>query len=315
MRKNPSIVTVIGGTGFLGRYVVHELAQAGYTVRVLSRHPEQALHLKTAGAVGQIVLERADITRPASLSGKFAGSFAVINLTGIMFESGKQNFTNVHTMGAEAAAREAWQSHVSRYMHISALGAPQAVHSQYARSKAAGEKAVANAFSGATIIRPSVLFGPEDNFYNMFARMAAFMPFLPLIGGGKTKLQPVYVGDVARAIVCALEKETTKGNSYELGGPEVKTLQEIMESVARYSHQEVEFESIPFWLAGVIGWFAGLLPRPLLTADQVQLLRHDNIVVQGAKGFKDLGIAPTSVEMIVPQYLARYSLTSAEKMA
>jgi uncharacterized protein YbjT (DUF2867 family) len=305
------IITVIGGTGFLGRYVVKRLATSGYTIRVLSRHPDGALALKTSGNVGQIILSGANITDPSSLVGKFEDSYAIINLAGILFQSGKQTFSHIHSQGAEKIAQMAKAAGVERFIHVSALGVNHAHSSQYARTKLLGEKAILNAFPTATILRPSVVFGPEDNFYNQFARMASIAPALPLIGGGHTRFQPVYVGDVADAITSCLMRFDALGQTYELGGPHIYSFREILTYILHTTHTSRPLVNIPMRLAAVMGSFSQLLPRPPLTRDQVELLKYDNIVNDGALTFSDLGIAPKAVEIIVPTYLARFHKKAA----
>lgn len=313
------VVTIIGGTGFVGRYVVRLLAQAGYTLRVIARHPENALHLKTAGSVGQIVLVGGNITEPQSLIGKVEDSYAVVNLTGVLFESGKQqNFAHVHAHGAEKLAQMAKAAGVQRFIQMSALGVDKAKSSDYARTKLLGEKAVLTAFPEATILRPSVIFGPEDNFYNQFASMAAMAPALPLIGGGVTRFQPVYVGDVAAAIRACLTRADALGQVYELGGPNVYSFKDILEYIMQLTGHKRCLIPVPLGMASAIGrasefayWGSYGFWKPKLTRDQVRLLKSDNVVSAGAKTFANLGIAPMAVEMVVPEYLGRYARKAA----
>ena len=300
------IITVIGGTGFLGRYVVKRLAKAGYTIRVICRRPDSALHLKTAGDVGQIVLVSGNLAKPESLRGKLDNSYAVINLVGVLFESGKQTFTNLHAQGAEKIALMAKEAGAERFIHISALGIDKNTDSAYARSKAIGERAVQSAFPEATILRPSVIFGPEDNFFNQFAAMASLSPVLPLIGGGKTKFQPVYVDNVAKAVVLCLTQDV-QGEIFELGGPRAYSFREILEYIMSVTGKKRMLVNVPFGVASVMGMGSEMLPRPMITRDQVRLLKHDNVVSPNAKTFKQLGISPAAVEVIVPEYLARYN--------
>lgn len=306
MTLKQQVVTVVGGTGFLGRYVVRELAKAGYTVRVLCRHPEAGLFLKTAGHIGQVVLQKGDITRPETLAGKLDGSCAVINLVGALYERGRQNFAALHSQGAERLAKEAAKVGAERFIHISAIGVDKSQNAKYARTKANGEKAVKAAFEGATILRPSIMFGAEDNFYNQFARMARCSPALPLIGGGKTRFQLVFVADVARAIVACVKDKATMGQTYELGGPRVYSFREIQEYILAETNRHRALVSLPFGVASIIGVIGEFMPTPVLTRDQVQLLKYDNVVDRDAKTLADLGISATPVEMVVPGYLARY---------
>lgn len=305
------IVTIVGGTGFVGRYVVQLLARTGYTLRIITRNPDTALHLKTAGDIGQIVLMHGNLAKPETLTGKLAHSFAVINLVGILFESGEQRFTQLHAKGAEKLAQMAKAEHVTRFIHSSALGIEQAAGSHYARSKLLGEKAVLAAFPEASILRPSIIFGPEDHFFNRFAAMASFLPLLPLIGGGQTRFQPVYVGNVASAILACLERHETQGQTYELGGPRIYTLRKLLEYILRITMRRRMLLPMPFGLAAGIGRIGECLPRPPLTRDQVLLLKHDSIVSAGAKNLVDLGITPSAVETIVPEYLARFHKKTA----
>lgn len=300
------IITIIGGTGFVGRYVVRQLARAGYTIRVIARSPNAALPLKTAGDVGQIVLIPGNLAKPESLVGKIEDSYAIINLVGILFEGGNQKFTKLHAQGAERLAQMASAAGVKRFIQVSALGVDKAGKSSYARSKLLGENAVRAAFPKATILRPSVIFGAEDNFFNQFARMALVSPALPLVGGGKTRFQPVYVGDVAEAIEACLINDDTAGMVYELGGPRVYSFRDLMEELLEYIHKKRALISLPFSLSSLMATGMELLPRPPLTRDQVRLLRYDNVVGPSALGFKDLDIEPTSIDAVVPEYLARY---------
>lgn len=311
------VVTVVGGTGFLGRYIVKLLAQHGYTVRVICRHPRAAQHLKPAGSVGQIVLMAGDIAKPHTLDGKLEDSFAVINLTGILFESGKsQTFTSVHAHGAEKLAQMAKSARVRRYVHVSALGVDKARGSEYARSKLLGEKAVLTAFPEASILRPSVVFGPEDNFYNQFAAIASLAPALPLISGGRTRFQPVYVNDVAKAVLACLTREDTLGQIYELGGPNTYSFKDILRYILAVTGKKRVLVPLPTSLASGIGFVSEMLAKapllkvafraPLLTRDQVRLLQSDNVVGPGTKTFVHLGLTPTAVEMVVPTYLQRF---------
>lgn len=299
------IITIIGGTGFLGRHVVELLAGQGYQIRVVARDIDSAAHLKTSGDVGQIALVSGDITVPSSLYGKLANSFAVVNLAGILYESGKQKFDSVHAKGAEKLAELAKSAGVKRLIQVSAIGADNASRSEYARSKAAGEQAVKVVFPGATILRPSIIFGSEDKFFNKFAGLAAVSPFLPLIGGGKTKFQPVYVADVAHAIMAAIEKDEAVGQTFEIGGPDIYSFREILEFICKVINRRPLLLNIPFPVASVIGAVAKFLPCPPLTADQVTLLKNDNIVGTNVKTLSNLGISAGSVPAIVPLYLAR----------
>ena len=305
------VITILGGTGFLGRYVVQQLAQDGYRLRIISRNPNNDLNLYTAGHVGQIALIAGDITKPESYVSSLAGSYAVVNLVGILFESGKQKFSTIHSLGAEKLAIAAQAAGVKRFIQISALGVEHEHGSNYARSKILGERAVLSAFPTATILRPSVIFGAEDNFFNKFAKMTNISPALPLISGGKTLFQPVYVADVAAAIKTCLAKDETQGQIYELGGLRTYSFKQILEYILKLTAKKRFLIPIPFGLASFIGKIAELFPHPMITSDQVKLLKYNNVVNHSAKTFAHLGITPTSAETIVPEYLAIYRKKTA----
>jgi uncharacterized protein YbjT (DUF2867 family) len=308
-----TLVTVFGGSGFVGRSVVRALCKRDYRIRVAVRRPQLAGHLQPLGKVGQIHAVQANLRYPASVEAAMRDSHVAINLVGILAESGAQKFEAVQGLGAGSVARAAGAVG-ARMVHVSAIGADENSLSRYARSKAAGEKAVLAAVPSATIMRPSVVFGPEDQFTNRFAALARISPMLPLIGGGLTKLQPVYVGDVATAVADAVDGKTKPGATYELGGPEVLTMREIMEIILATIERRRMLVSLPFGLAK---WQAQLLqfaPGPLkLTPDQVALLRTDNVVSHTANAagltLEGLGIAADSLEAIAPQYLWRFRKT------
>ena len=299
-------ITVFGGSGFIGRYVVKRLADQGWIVRVAVRDPVAAAFLKPMGDVGQIVLMKADITDASLVAAAVSGVDAVINLVGILYEWGRQRFSAVHAEGAGRIAAAAAAAGVRRMVHVSAIGADPAFPAAYARTKAAGEAAVRKHFANATIIRPSIVFGPEDAFFNRFAAMACLSPVLPLIGGGHTRFQPVYVGDVAEAIVSALADKTAPGATYELGGPKVYTFKELLQLMLAEIGRRRCLVSVPWAIARLQGAFLEWIPAPPLTRDQVRLLERDNVVASGAKGLGDLGIQPTPVEAILPAYLGIY---------
>jgi uncharacterized protein YbjT (DUF2867 family) len=300
------LVTVFGGSGFIGRYVVRNLARAGWQVRVAVRRPDEALFLKTAGDVGQVTPVAANIRDDKSVAAAVSGADAVINLVGILYEGGRQKFEAVQGDGAKRLAASARAAGARRFIQISAIGADANSESAYARSKAAGEAGVAGAFPGATILRPSIVFGPEDDFFNRFAKMAMISPALPLIGGGKTRFQPVYVGDVAAAVAKALEDAGTIGKTYELGGPRVYTFQELLRLMLTEIGRSRALIPMPFALATLKASVLQLLPVPPLTVDQVRLLKHDNVVAPQALTFKDLGLEAIAVEAVLPTYLDRY---------
>jgi uncharacterized protein YbjT (DUF2867 family) len=299
-------VTVLGGSGFIGRYVVKRLAAAGAVIAVVSRHASAAGFLRPMGDVGQIALINVAINDEARLAAAVDGADAVISAAGILFERSAQRFDVVHVQGAALLARLAKAAGARHFVHFSAIGADPAAPAAYARSKAAGEAAVRAAFPEATILRPSVVFGPEDDFFNRFAALARWSPALPLIGGGHTKFQPVYVGDVADAVIAGLAQPDAAGKTFELGGPHVYSFRELMELVLRETGRERALVNLPFSLASAEAAFLEWLPRPPLTRDQVKLLQRDNVVAAGTLGLADLGIAPTAVEVIIPTYLDRY---------
>jgi NADH dehydrogenase len=308
-----TLVTVFGGSGFIGRHVVRALAKRDYRIRVAVRRPELAGHLQPLGRVGQIHAVQANLRYPASVEAAMRDSHAAINLVGILAEGGAQRFDAVQGLGAGAVAK-AVHGAGARMVHVSAIGANENSASRYARSKAAGEKAVLEAVPAATIFRPSVVFGPEDQFLNRFAALARMSPMLPLIGGGLTLLQPVYVGDVATAVADAVDGKTEPGAPYELGGPEILTMREIMEIILRVIERKRMLVSLPFGLARLQALALQFAPGALkLTPDQVELLRSDNVVSDAAtragRTLQGLGIAPDSLEAIAPQYLWRFRKT------
>jgi uncharacterized protein YbjT (DUF2867 family) len=305
-----TLVTVFGGSGFIGRSVVRALCKREYRVRVAVRRPELAGHLQPLGRVGQIHAVQANLRYPASVEAAMRDSHVAINLVGILAQGGAQTFDAVQDKGAGAVAKAA-AAGGARMVHVSAIGADENSLSAYARSKAAGEKAVRSAVPSATILRPSVVFGPEDQFTNRFAALARMSPALPLIGGGVNKMQPVYVGDVASAVADAVDGKAKAGATYELGGPEVLTMREIMEIILAITERRRMLISLPFGLAKLQALFLQFAPGALkLTPDQVALLRSDNVVSGAAKAagltFEGLGITPDSMEAIAPQYLWRF---------
>ena len=306
MHPHP-LVTVVGGSGFVGRHLIKQLAKAGFRIRVLCRDTVAAEYLKTSGSVGQIVPQYADITKPETLAGKFDGSWAVINLVSILYESGRQKFQRINVEGAKLVANHAREAGAKRLLHVSALGVDQATGSQYGSTKHAGEAAVREAFPGATILRPSLVIGPEDQFFQRFARMALIAPALPLVGGGTTKFQPTLVQDVAVAIVTALNAPDAQGKTYALGGPEVLSFKEMLERMRSIINRRVCLVNVPSPIASIMGRVCELLPfPPPITADQVKMLAHDNVVPAGSLGYADLGITPGSVTAALPGLLSRF---------
>ncbi len=299
-------VAVFGGTGFVGRYLVQRLAREGARLRVMTRDPIAGAFLKPMGDPGQVVLVAGDVRDPAAIRRTIDDADTVVNLVGILYPRGARTFAAIHVEGARAIAEAAREAGARWLTHLSALGADARSDSDYARSKAAGEAAVSEAFPGATILRPSVIFGPEDDFFNRFARLARISPVLPLIGGGRTRFQPVYVGDVADAICRTVMDPGAAGRLYELGGPAVYSFRELMEIVMRETGRRRLLLPLPFGLAAFQARFLEWLPKPPLTRDQVKLLARDNVVSGEAPGLADLGIQATAVEAIVPRYLKFY---------
>lgn len=304
------IVSVIGGSGFIGRHVVAALTSAGWRVRVICRRPDLAQFLLPLGAPGQIALAQANVRDAASVRRAVQGSVAVLNLVGILAERGRQTFEAVHVHGAAAAARAALETGARTFIHVSAIGADPASPSAYGRSKARGEQEVRRIFPRAVILRPSIVVGPEDEFFNRFASMARFSPILPLIGG-RTRFQPVYVGDIAKAIATLLERQSHAGDILELGGPEVFTFRELMRFMLRVIRRRRLLVPIPFFLAKIMAWPAQFLPGPPITPDQVRMLQRDNVVSDAAiaagRTFAGLGIEPEGIEAVVPPYLERHA--------
>ena len=305
-----TLVTVFGGSGFLGRSVVRALAKREYRIRVAVRRPELAGHLQPLGRVGQIHAVQANLRYPSSVDAAMRDSHVAINLVGILAESGAQTFEAVQASGAGTVAKAA-AAEGAQMVHVSAVGADENSPSRYAQAKATGEKAVFSAIPSAIIMRPSIVFGPEDQFTNRFAALARISPALPLIGGGLTRLQPVYVGDIATAVADAVDGKAKPGAIYELGGPEVLTMREIMEIILSIADRKRMLVSLPFGLAKLKSLLLQFAPGAIkLTPDQVELLRADNVVSDAAKAagltLEGLGITPDSLEAIAPQYLWRF---------
>jgi uncharacterized protein YbjT (DUF2867 family) len=314
--NSETLVTVYGGSGFLGRHVVRALAKRDYRIRVAVRRPELAGHLQPLGKVGQINPVPANIRNAASVKAAARDSQVLINLVGILFERGKQRFAAVHTSGAEQVALAA-KSRGARLVHVSAIGADAHSPSAYARSKAEAEQLVSGVLPGAVIMRPSIVFGPEDDFFNRFAALARLSPVLPLIGGGHTRFQPVFVGDVAEAIADVVDGKAKAGTVYELGGPDLRSFKELMQFTLKTIERKRLLLPVPFFAAKIKATFLQFLPKPPLTPDQVELLRADNVVSQDAiaegRTLKGLHIEPEPIETIVPNYLWRFRKTGQFK--
>ncbi|WP_454288482.1 complex I NDUFA9 subunit family protein [Rhizobium arsenicireducens] len=307
----PPLVTVFGGSGFVGRHVVRALARRGYRIRVAVRRPDLAFFLQPLGNVGQISFVQANLRYRASVDKAVQGADHVVNCVGILFESGRNSFDAVQDFGARAVA-EATRSVGAKLTHISAIGADARSESDYASSKGNAEASVRSIVPDAIILRPSIIFGPEDGFFNKFASMARMMPVLPLVGGGKTRFQPVYVEDVAEAVARSVDGTIAAGKVYELGGRDVMTFRECLEAMLEVIGRKRPFISLPFGIASLIGSLSSLIPfvKPALTSDQVKLLKSDNVVSDSAKAegrtLEGMGINPVSVESILPTYLVQY---------
>ena len=303
------LVTIFGGSGFVGRHLVRALAKRGYRVRVAVRRPDLAGHLQPLGNVGQITAIQANLRYRWSVERAIEGAAAVINLVGIMHETGRQKFTSVHVIGAMTVAQAASDANCP-LVHVSSLGSAIKNTADYAVSKAEAEIAVKNILPDAIVIRPSVIFGPEDKFFNLLATLARYSPVLPLIGGGENRFQPVYVGDVAEAIANAVDGKGQSGTAYELGGPHVLTFRQCVEEVLRQTNRRNLLVPLPFALAKLEAWFLQLLPNPLLTVDQVRLLETDNVVSAPAdaegRNLAGLAVDPTPLTAILPSYLVRF---------
>jgi uncharacterized protein YbjT (DUF2867 family) len=300
------LITIFGGTGFLGRHIVPRLAERGARMVVISRDPARGRHLQPMCAVGQIVVQRADLASEQALGHVLQGAYAAVNLIGILHESRRGQFDEVQGELPGRIAKVAAEAGVARLVQVSAIGADPESNSAYARSKAMGERLVLERFPSATILRPSIVIGPEDSFFNRFAEMGRFLPALPLIGGGTTKYQPVYAGDVTEAMVAALTRQDVFGRTYQVGGPKVYSFAELMRYMLEVTGRRRLLMPMSYDLARLQARFLELLPMPPLTRDQVELLKVDNVVEAGAPGLATLDIAPTPIELIVPDYLARY---------
>ena len=304
------LVTVFGGSGFVGRYVVQRLAAAGRPVRAAIRDPGGALFLKPMGNVGRVSLVQANIRDKNSVIAAVEGADAVVNLVGVLAQRGKQKFDSLHHIGAENVAKAAAAAGATRLVHVSAIGADAASPSEYARSNAAGEVAVQRTFPDATILRPSVVFGPEDQFFNRFARLVRLMPALPLIGGGAgPRMQPIYVGDVAQAVLAALSRDDSLGGTYEIGVPEIVTLREILEMAIRGTGRRRLVIPVSWFGGRLVALATVLLPVPSLlrlSFDELKQLRIDSVVSNGERGLAELGVSPTPMAAVVPMMLERY---------
>lgn len=322
----PELVTIFGGSGFLGRHLVRHLAPEGVSMRIAVRDPEGAKFLKPMADVGRIVPIRTDIGKEDEVARAVEGANAVVNLVGILHQWGRRTFESVHVAGAARIAKAAKAAGAERLVHVSALGADARSPSVYARTKAGGEEAARAAFPEAIVVRPSVLFGPEDNFFNRFAAMARLLPGLPVFykgwpkvepfadfpfpritfNAGQNRMQPVYVGDVARALARLVLEPGHEGKTFELGGPQVYTMAELMRLVLEWTGRRPRLIPVPYFIANSAAFFLEKLPVAPLTRDQLTLLEADNVVSAGALGLQDLGIVPSAAEVVVPPYLRRF---------
>lgn len=295
---------IFGGTGFIGRQVVRDLAQKGFQIKVATRLPERAYFLKPAGFVGQIVPVACDYTEE-SIENAIQGCDYVVNCIGILYEKRRGGFQKAHVDIPKTIAAVCKKQKVKNFVHISALACERGT-SKYAHTKLAGEQEVLQQFPKAAILRPSVVFGEDDSFFNMFAEMSRFLPFLPLIGGGKTKFQPVYVGDVSEAVMQALTHKEAQANIFELAGPETVSFKEIYKILMKHTKRQRALVKLPYSIAKLEAFFMQFIPNPPLTPDQVESLKTDNVKNNEALGLKDLGVEPTMMEIILPRYLERY---------
>ena len=300
------IATIFGGSGFIGRHLIRRLTEKGFRIVIATRSPYLHGYLKPLGNPGEIDLEEVNLFDEERLKVLTNNSDVVINLVGILYETRKQKFDNIHVMFPDLLSRVCAEQNIKKLVHISALGINEKVSAQYMQSKLKGEQDILNNFKNSVIIRPSIVFGPEDNFFNKFATLTEFLPALPLIGGGQTKFQPIYVGDVAKSIVAILEKEEIDNNIFELGGPEIFTFKELMKILLREIKKKRFLISIPFGMAKFQSYFMQLMPTPLLTPDQVEMLKYDNVVSGQYPSLRDLGIIGTTIQSILPKYIYRF---------
>lgn len=311
MSHQDKTICIFGGSGFLGRHITQDLARAGYRIKIATRIPESAYELKTYGSIGQIVPFQCNYNDAQSIQNAVVGCYGVINLIGILFEKGKNKFAKAHVDIPQIIAQACVDANVQKFIHVSALAVERGEDSEkskYARSKFKGEAAIKKIYKEVTILRPSVVFGAGDNFFNMFARLATLLPALPLIGGGHTKFQPVYVGDVAEAIANIMNDKTGElsGKIYELGGPQVVTFKQIYEIMLNITNRKNRLVSVPWAVAKMQGFVFGLMPKPLLTLDQVKSLKTDNVLSEKSLTLKNLNVTPTAMQSILPSYLACY---------
>ena len=300
------IATIFGASGFIGRHLISNLTEKDFRIIVATRSPYLYGYLKPLGNPGQIDLEKVNLFEEENLRTLIKNSDVVINLVGILYENKKQKFEDIHVKFPALLTKLCNEQNIKKLVHISALGINETVSSQYIQSKLKGEKNILNNFNRSVILRPSIIFGPEDKFFNQFAALAEFFPALPLIGGGLTYFQPIYVGDVVKSIVTILEKEEINKNIYELGGPQTFTFKELMEILLKQIKKKRFLVPIPFSFAKFQAKILQLLPKPLLTTDQVEMLKYDNIVTNKYPTLKDLKISPKTLESVLPDYIWRF---------
>ncbi len=307
MTQKDKVICIFGGSGFVGQHVCQDLARAGYRIKIATRIPESAYALKTYGNVGQIAAVQCDYKDKASIEAAVDGCYGVINLVGALFQKRKNTFKRIHQEVPNIIAQACKDKQVTKLIHVSALGI-QKSKSKYAKSKLAGEKAVLEAYPEATILRPSVVFGPGDGFFNMFAKLATFLPALPLIGGGNTKFQPVYVGDIAQAVdnIMAEKTDMYEKHIYQLAGPEIVTFKEIYKILLTQINRECTLIPVPWTIAKIQGAVLSFMPKPLLTCDQVKSLQTDSVMDEGALGLKDLNVETTAMSIVLPRYLSNF---------
>jgi len=310
MSAQRKVITVFGGTGFLGRHIIYALARTGAQIRVATRAPQRAYFLRPAGDVGQIVPYACNVHDGASVANALRGATHAVNLVGTLCEQGKNGtFDNLHHLAPKRMAEQAGEASLESFVHVSALGASVQGKSAYSRSKALGENAVTRTFARSVVLRPSVVFGPEDDFFNRFAEMARLSPFLPVVGNGETKFQPVYVGDIAKAVhavITAPYPQKHAGQTYELGGPETLSFRDCLQRLLAVTGQKAHILSLPMPLAQLVAVFGSVLPKPPLTRDQIKNLQTDNVLSEHYPVLEDLGITPTALGAILPSYLNQY---------
>lgn len=308
---NNKTIAIFGGTGFLGKSIINQLAKSGASIIVPTRNTASVYDIKPVGEIGQINGIACRLSDDEDLKKIIDGADIVINLIGLLYESGKATFEALHHQFPKRLAEITKKANKKakiekRIIHISAIGVDEKSNCRYLKTKALGEKALLKNMPSSTILRPSIVYGPDDNFFNMFAKLSGFMPYLPLIGGGKTKFQPVYVEDIAKAVDHVIENSETKGETYALGGPTRYSFKELLEMMLEQTHRKKLLLPIPFPLAKIKSHILKLAPTPLLTPDQVEALKYDNVVPDGSKTLHDLGITPTALEIILPDYMVKY---------